>query len=74
MAMRIIRLTVTFRYFVGFHSRAICCDISDLAVTIRRSPFAGTIVLGPFLLSLGLRLRLRSNLPAGEREPHLYGR
>jgi hypothetical protein len=23
MAMRIIRLTVTFRYFVGFHSRAI---------------------------------------------------
>ena len=84
-------------YFVGFHFRAILCDISDLAVTIfpvqaippsswtdcgqvalssqvRRSPFAGTIVLGPFLLSLGLRLGLQSNLPADEREPHLCGR
>jgi hypothetical protein len=78
-------------YFVGFHSRAIRSDTSDLAVTIfpvqaippssrtdfgqvalssqiRRSPFAGTIVLGPFLLSLGLRLGLQSNLPAGELE------
>jgi hypothetical protein len=95
MAMRI--MTATFRCFVGFYSRAICGDISDLAVTIlpvqaippssrtdfgqvalssqiRRSPFAGTIVLGPFLLSLGLRLGLQSNLPAGEREPHLCGR
>jgi AraC-like DNA-binding protein len=30
----------------------------------RNGPDAGTIVLGPFLLSLGLRLGLRSNLPA----------
>jgi hypothetical protein len=96
MAMPDHGLTATFRYFVGFHSRAICCDISDLAVTIfpvqaippssrtdfgqvvlssqiRRSPFAGTIVLGPFLLSLRLRLGLRSNFPAGEREPHWCG-
>ena len=78
-------------YFVGFHSRAILCDINDLAVTIfavqaippsswtdfgqvvlssqiRRSPFAGTIVLGPFLLSLGLRLGLGSNLPASRED------
>ena len=91
MAMRLSAI-----YFVGFHSRAIRGDISDLAVTIfpvqtippssrtdfgqvalpsqiRRSPFAGTIVLGPFLLSLGLRLRLQSNFPAGERESHLCG-
>jgi hypothetical protein len=32
MAVRI--MTATFRYFVGFHSRAIRGDISDLAVTI----------------------------------------
>jgi hypothetical protein len=93
MAMRI--MTATFRYFIGFHSRAIRCAISNLAVTIfpvqaippssrtdfgqvalssqvRRSPFAGTIVLGPFLLSLGLRVGLQSNLPAGERESHLW--
>ena len=42
-----------------------------LSSQIRRSPFAGTIVLGPFLLSLGLRLGLQSNIPAGEREAHL---
>jgi hypothetical protein len=32
MAMGIMR--ATFRYFIGFHSRAIRCDVSDLAVTI----------------------------------------
>ena len=36
-----------------------------------RSPLAGTIVLGPFLLSLRLRLGLRSNLPAANEESHL---
>jgi hypothetical protein len=30
-------------------------------------------VLGPFLLSLGLRLGLRSNVPAANEEPHLCG-
>jgi hypothetical protein len=42
-----------------------------LSSQIRRSPFAVTIVLGPFLPSLGLRLGLPSNLHAGERESHL---
>jgi hypothetical protein len=41
-------------------------DFGQVALSsqIRRSPFPGTIVLGPFLLALGLRLGLRSNLPA----------
>ena len=39
-----------------------CRDPTDLR---------GTLVLGPFLLCLGLRLGLQSNLPAGERESHL---
>jgi hypothetical protein len=36
-------------------------------------PLRGPIVLGPFLLSLGLRLRLRSNLPAANEESHFCG-
>ena len=78
MAMRLSAI-----YFVGFHSRAIRGDISDLAVTIfpvqaippssrtyfgqvalsnqiRRSPFAGTIVLA----------RIRRHVAA----PHIHGR
>ena len=88
MAMRI--MTATFRYFVGFYSRAIRGDISDLAVTIfpragdpassrtdfgqvalssqiGRSPFAGTIVLGPFLLSLRTSPRASVQFTRGER-------
>jgi hypothetical protein len=44
-------------------------DFGQVALSsqIRRSPFAGTVVLGPFLLSLGLRLGLQSNLPAKRR-------
>jgi hypothetical protein len=95
MAMRI--MTATFRYFVGFHFRAIRGDISDLAVTIfpragdpafvadrlwasgplksdQALALCGDDRLRTFPISLGLPLGLQSNLPAGEREPHLCGR
>jgi hypothetical protein len=39
----------------------------------KRRRFVVSIVLGPFLLSLGLRLGLQSNLHAGERQSHLCG-
>jgi hypothetical protein len=40
MAMRVIRLTATFRYFVGLHSRAIRCASAICVGVILAPPAA----------------------------------